>query len=442
MSIIEKASPRRRLARWDPEDAEFWRRTGRATARRNLLVSMLCEHVAFSLWAIWSVVVVSLPAAGFAFSVDQLFWLTALPNLIGAALRLPYTYLVAVFGGRLWTFLSGIVLLVPCGLLIYCVSSSASYGVFLLAAGLAGLGGGNFASSMANISHFYPAQRQGTALAINATGGNIGVTVVQVVVPIVISLGTGIHLAYAGVVYLPVVLLSSLLALSLMDDLPGVRGDFRAHAAAATRAHTWVVSTLYIGTFGSFIGYSFAMPLLIATQFPEVPVAHYAWLGPLVGAVSRPLGGWLADRSSGSLVSQWNFAAMAGAAGLVVVGRAAGSFPLFLGAFLVLFVTSGIGNGSTYRMIPAIFSARCGDDPARARREAAAAIGIASAIGAFGGFGVSRAFAMSVASTGTADTAMLGFIACYAGCFALTWWCYRRRAIAVRLVPSLAPANV
>lgn len=437
---------------WSPEDPAFWARTGRRIANRNLWFSIFAEHIGFSLWSIWSVIVVSLPAAGFHFSTNELFWLVSVPNLLGSALRLPYTFAVPRFGGRNWTAFSAAVLVVPCALLTWCVVSHASFGMFLLAAVVSGLGGGNFASSMANISFFYPEQQKGTALGLNAAGGNLGVAAVQLVIPLVISFGGGVHLAYAGLFYLPFLIIASVCALLFMDNLAPARSDFGAQAAAAKRGQTWVMSVLYIGTFGSFIGFSAALPLLIKTQFPTVHAASFAWVGALVGSLSRPIGGWLADRLGGSRVTLWNFVAMGVAAAGVIAGERVGSFPVFFLAFLVLFVTTGVGNGSTYRMIPAIFAARAKQDAAdgedeaeamaRGKREAGAAIGIIGAIGAFGGFFVNRAFATSIASTKVADGAFVAFIAFYGLCAVVTWWCYLRRSFAAQTAPSLAYAEV
>jgi NNP family nitrate/nitrite transporter-like MFS transporter len=198
------------IADWRPEDTEFWATKGKAIARRNLILSIVVEHLGFSLWSIWSVVTVSLPAAGFGFSVDQLFWLVAIPNLLGSALRLPYTWAVGAWGGRNWTVTSALLLVIPAGLLIYCVSDPATpFWMFLLTAATAGVGGGNFASSMANISHFYPESRKGFVLGINAAGGNLGVAVVQLLVPVLVSIGTSVHLAYVGAFYLPLVILAA-----------------------------------------------------------------------------------------------------------------------------------------------------------------------------------------------------------------------------------------
>jgi NNP family nitrate/nitrite transporter-like MFS transporter len=432
-----RSDGRRWIEDWKPETGSFWASTGRRVATRNLVFSIFAEHLAFSLWSIWSVIVVSLPAAGFHFTVSQLFWLVSMPNLLGSALRLPYTLAVPRFGGRNWTVVSTLLLLIPSTMIIVAVSSHASYGFFLLAAATAGLGGGNFASSMANISFFYPEARKGSALGLNAAGGNIGVAVGQLLVPILIHIGTGVHIAYAGMFYTPLVIIAAACALLFMDNLRTATSDVAAQAAAARRRDTWVMSFLYIGTFGSFIGYSFALPLLIKTQFPHVHGSYYAWMGALVGSLARPFGGWLSDRLGGARVTLWNFVLMGAAAAMVVTGERSDSFPMFFGFFLVLFVTSGIGNGSTYRMIPAIFARRAAQRTAngadgeqemrQARREAAAAIGIASSIGAFGGFGVTRALATSIGHTKVADAAFYSFIAFYAVCFVVTWLFYLRR---------------
>ncbi|MFZ5852213.1 MAG: NarK family nitrate/nitrite MFS transporter [Actinomycetota bacterium] len=433
---------------WDPEDPVFWAATGRAVARRNLLLSILAEHLGFSVWLLWSAVVVFLPAAGHPFSIDQLFWLVALPNLVGATLRLPYTFAVPRFGGRNWTVVSALLLLAPLLLLVLAVGRPGTpYWVLLLAAATAGLGGGNFASSMANISFFYPERHKGTALGLNAAGGNVGVSVVQLLVPVVVTLGGGLHLARAGLLWVLPVLVAALLAWRHMDNLSGARSALREQTVAARRGHTWVMSFLYVGTFGSFIGYSAALPLLVKTQFPEVPAARFAFLGALVGSLSRPLGGWLADRFGGARVTAVNFVAMAAGALAVLGALRLHSFPAFLLAFLLLFVTSGLGNGSTYRMIPAIFHARAlaaGGDPASllaGRREAAAALGIASAVGAYGGFLVPRGYGSALAQTGRVDAAFYAFVAFYAGCLAVTWWCYLRQRVLPR-VPSLTVARI
>lgn len=439
------------IEHWDPEDPEFWEAQGRGVARRNLVWSIVAEHVGFSVWLLWSAVVVYLPAAGFAFSVDQLFWLVALPNLVGATMRFPYTFAVARFGGRNWTVISALLLLVPVLLMAVCVADPATpYSMFLLAAATAGVGGGNFASSMANISFFYPDAKKGAALGINAAGGNIGVSTVQLVVPVVVGLSVfGVSAGAAGRVNLenialvwgPLSLVAAAGAWLFMDNLASATSPVADQMKAAAKPQTWVMALLYVGTFGSFIGYGAAMPLLMQTQFPDVTGASYAFLGALVGSAFRPLGGWLADRRGGAMITALVFTGMGlGVLGVVASVRA-GSFVAFLLTFLVLFALSGIGNGSTYRMIPAIFRTQSGD-PVAARRHSAAALGLVSAIGAYGGFLVPRSLGISVANTGGIEAALFGFVGFYVVCTTLTWWCYLRRRVLVGRIPSLAHARV
>jgi MFS transporter, NNP family, nitrate/nitrite transporter len=421
---------------WDPEDRTFWEDGGRRVARRNLAFSILAEHLGFSVWLLWSIVAVNLNAAGFAFTDSQLFWLVAVPSLVGATLRIPYTFAVPLFGGRNWTVVSAALLVVPAGGLAWAVSNpDTSFAVMLLVAATAGFGGGNFASSMANISYFFPEREKGWALGLNAAGGNIGVAVVQapVVVSAVIVAGGGLHLGRAGLMWIPLALLAAVLAWRFMDNLGEASVDLGSSAAAARRGQTWVMAVLYIGTFGSFIGYSAAFPLLIKTQFPDVTVVHYAFLGALVGSLIRPFGGRLADRVGGARVTAASFVGMGTGVLLAVQALDRESFPLFLAAFMLLFVATGVGNGSTYRMIPAIFRTAAqdaGGTPAvlaRFKGEAAAAIGIISAIGAYGGFLVPRTYAWSSGTYGSIVPALHVYVGVYALMLAVTWWFYLRR---------------
>ncbi|MGZ6787923.1 MAG: MFS transporter, partial [Nocardioidaceae bacterium] len=309
---------------------------------------------------------------------------------------------------------------------------STSFGTMLACAALAGLGGGNFASSMTNISWFFPEKQKGWALGLNAAGGNIGVAVVQApfVVAAVITTGAGLHLERAGLMWVPLVLLAAAAAWRWMDNLSVAQSDLGSSAAAAKRPHTWVMSVLYIGTFGSFIGYAAAFPLLIKGQFPDVDVTTYAFLGALVGSLSRPVGGRLADRVGGARVTAATFVVM----GLGVLGVVSAlsrhSFGMFFASFMVLFLASGVGNGSTYRMIPAIF--RHGVDASdagavtTAKREAAAAIGIISAVGAYGGFLVPRTYGWSSAAYGSIVPALYVYVGLYAVMFVVTWAFYLR----------------
>jgi NNP family nitrate/nitrite transporter-like MFS transporter len=341
-------------------------------------------------------------------------------------------------------------------------SHDTRFTVLLVCAGLAGVGGGNFSSSMANISFFYPERRKGFALGLNAAGGNLGVAVVQVVVPLVVAAGGGVALANAGLVWLPLVVLAAVCAWSFMDSLTEARTDAKPYVAAVRERQTWVVAVLYIGTFGSFIGFSFALPLVIRNTFPEFLTQHpfirdhlagLGFLGALVGSVSRPLGGWLSDRLGGARVTLWVFAGMVAATGAAAAGVQRREFVVFLGAFLVLFLLSGIGNGSTYRMIPVIFgalgrqaAAARGVDPATTlldyKRRAAAVIGLVGAIGAFGGYAIQQVFRIGSGDPDWPLPALVVFIGFYVVCAVLTWWVYLRRSLLVTRVSSLAHANV
>ncbi len=353
------------ISDWNPEDETFWNSKGKFVARRNLIWSIVAEHIGFSVWLIWSIVATKLPAAGFHFSTDELFQLVALPGLIGSLMRFPYTFAVTTFGGRNWTIFSAAVLFIPTLSLAYFVSHPETpFWLMLLVASTAGLGGGNFASSMANISFFYPDRMKGWALGLNAAGGNIGVSSVQLLTPILMGLGlinlyqaspvAGVYLQNAGLMWMLPLAIALFGAIFFMNNLTTAKSSFKDQLAIVKRKHTWIMSFIYIGTFGSFIGYSAAFPLLIKTQFPQVTIA-IAFLGPLVGSLSRPLGGLLADKVGGAIVTFWNFIAMAAATIGVLYFVGVKDFTGFLAMFLILFVTTGVGNGSTYRMIPSIF---------------------------------------------------------------------------------------
>ncbi|WP_374564761.1 NarK family nitrate/nitrite MFS transporter [Ideonella sp.] len=450
------------IAQWNPEDGGFWRSQGASIAQRNLWISIPALTLAFAVWMVWSVVVVNLPQVGFRFSTNQLFWLASLPALCGATLRIFYSFAVPLFGGRRWTAISTASLLLPAlGIGLAVQNPDTPYEVFILLALLCGFGGGNFASSMSNISFFFPKEKKGTALGLNAGLGNLGVSLVQVVVPMVIGANVFgdiggapqavtkvggpmvLWLQNAGYIWVPFIVASALAAWFGMNDLADAKASFADQAVIFKRKHNWLMCWLYLGTFGSFIGYSAGFPLLIKSQFPGINALQYAWLGPLVGALVRPVGGWLADKVGGARVTFWNFVAMV--VGVLAVMQflpsngQGGNFIGFLIAFLFLFAASGIGNGSTFRMIPVIFlNERLADaknkGPAAkeqavkdANKEAAAVLGFSSAIGAYGGFFIPKSYGTSIALTGGTDAALYCFIAFYVTCIVVTWWYYSRR---------------
>src|ERR1700730_5540310 len=451
------------ISEWNPEDEKFWQSKGKLIARRNLIWSIFAEHLGFSIWLLWSIVATKLPQAGFNYTTDQLFQLVALPGLIGSLIRFPYTFAVTTFGGRNWTIFSAAVLFIPTLALAYFVSHPETpFWLMLVVASTAGLGGGNFASSMANISFFYPDRMKGWALGLNAAGGNIGVSSVQLLTPILMGFGifnlyqatpvSGVYLQNAGLMWVLPLAIAVFGAVFFMNNLTSAKSSFKNQLAIIGRKHTWIMSYIYIGTFGSFIGYSAAFPLLIKTQFPAITIG-IAFLGPLVGSLARSLGGLLADKVGGAIVTFWNFIAMGAATIGVMYFVETKEFSGFLAMFLILFVTTGIGNGSTYRMIPSIFRpqnlarAKGAGEQGRAASlhtagiEAGAALGFIGAIGACGGYLIPRGFGASIAATGGPHLALVLYRAFYATCLALTWWYYLRRSYS-RSAASLAEARV
>jgi MFS transporter, NNP family, nitrate/nitrite transporter len=449
------------LTAWDPEDQSAWQSYGRAVARRNLWISIPCLLLSFAVWMVWSIIVVNLPAVGFTYTTNQLFWLAALPGLSGATLRIFYSFMVPIFGGRRWTAISTASLLLPAlGIGLAVQNPATPYWIMVLLAVLCGLGGGNFASSMANISFFFPKAGKGTALGLNAGLGNLGVSTMQFAVPLVISAGIfgalggepqirsgatmqSVWLQNAGFIWVPFLLVFTALAWFGMNDIASARSSFREQAVIFKRKHNWIMCWLYMGTFGSFIGFAAGFPLLIRSQFPTVDPTQYAFIGPLVGALSRPLGGWMSDRFGGATVTLWTFVVMGLSAYGVIYflpgAQGGGSFWGFFTMFMALFLTSGIGNGSTFRMIPVIFltqhqrGVRSGDGAGArqavtdANREAAAVLGFTSAIGAYGAFFIPSSYGASISITGNPSGALWVFIMFYVTCVAVTWWYYARR---------------
>ncbi|HEX9135601.1 MAG TPA: NarK family nitrate/nitrite MFS transporter [Nitrospirota bacterium] len=454
--------PSRVLTAWNPEDKAFWEKEGKTIATRNLWISIPALFLAFAVWMVWSVVVVTLPTIGFGFDPDKLFWLAALPGLAGATLRIFYSFMVPIFGGRKWTTLSTASLLIPAVGIGFAVRDpNTSYTTLLVLALLCGLGGGNFASSMSNISFFFPQAQKGTALGLNAGLGNLGVSVMQFLVPLAITAGVfgslcgdpqtcivngvtkPLWLQNAGFIWVPLIVASTLAAWFGMNDIASAKASFGDQAIIFRRKNNWLMCWLYLGTFGSFIGYSAGMPLLIKSQFPGVNPTQYAFLGPLVGAIMRPVGGWIADKLGGARVTFWNFIVMAASVGGILAflphDGSGGNFWGFLAMFILMFVTTGIGNGSTFRMIPVIFLTERKRDaegkpaPAQeqalkdAAKEAAAVIGFSSAFAAYGAFFIPKAFGSSIRLTGGPESALYGFLAFYVTCIVVTWWYYSRR---------------
>lgn len=465
------ATAGRTLTVWTPEDKAFWHQQGEAIAKLNLWISVPALFVSFAVWQVWSVVAVNLPTLGFKYSTNQLFWLAAAPALSGATLRIFYSFMIPLVGGRRWTAVSTASLLIPAiGIGMAVQDNTTSYPTMLVLALLCGLGGGNFSSSMANISYFFPKDRKGSALGVNAGLGNLGVSVVQFLSPLIVTVGVlgifggdpqtivkngqtmQVWTQNAAFIWVPWIVVTSVAAWFGMNDVADAKASFAAQAEIFVRKHNWLMCVLYLGTFGSFIGFAAGFPLLIKSQFPQVNPLAYAWLGPLVGAIVRPFGGWLSDKLGGARVTLWDFWLLAaGVLGVLYYlpkgagsfamsfGPAEGSFTGFFVSFLVLFVATGIGNGSTFRMIPVIFNTlklreaagRGEAANAQALKEGtvlgAAAVGFAGAFGAYGGFFIPKSYGTSIASTGGPEAALWVFFAFYLVCVAITWWYYARR---------------
>lgn len=451
---------------WDSEDVEAWNNGGAKIARRNLIWSVIAEHVGFSIWSIWSVMVLFMPQNVYHIDAAGKFFLVAVPTLVGAFLRIPYTFATATFGGRNWTIFSAAVLLVPTLLTLYFMNQpGTSYTTFMVVAAFAGLGGGNFASSMTNINAFYPQRYKGWALGLNAGGGNIGVPVIQLVGLLVIATAgnRAPHLVCA--VYLVFIAIAAVGAALFMDNLTNQRTNAKSMVEVMGHRDSWLIALLYIGTFGSFIGFSFAFGQVLQINFlaglakggaatpamsaaASLHAAQIAFLGPLLGSLSRPVGGWLSDRIGGGKITLYTFAAMiVSAGGLVAAGMIDDSTPgaptggtmiAYVVGFVLLFILSGIGNGSVYKMIPSIFEAKAhsldgvwADAAAWSRRMSGALIGVAGAIGALGGVGINLVLRASYLSAAKSATmAFWVFLAFYVLCALITWFAYVRRPTA------------
>jgi NNP family nitrate/nitrite transporter-like MFS transporter len=507
------------IAEWNVEDTAFWSRTGKSIATRNLLISIPCLLLAFAIWLYWSIIIVQMQNLGFSFTSTQLYTLPAIAGLAGATLRIPNSFMIAISGGRNVIGITTTLLIIPAaGVGVALQNPNTDYIVFAILAAFSGVGGGAFASSMSNISFFFPKRMQGLSLGLNAGLGNLGVSVMQVLIPWATSLavfgalsgegrslptelgGATIWIQNGGLVWVPALALFAILAFALMNNLPMHRVGSTAVASAKMlwleflglagagigiglllgvnlglpdlahvflvlaiticvtlvfmrfvtpapvrnnlanqfvifrKKHNWVMTWLYTMTFGSFIGYSAAFPKLIQDIFGTLPDGtinlnapnplHYAWLGPLVGSLVRPVGGWVSDKLGGARVTHWNTVVMIGSALAVasfvkVAGTAAAPetywWPFFL-LFMLLFITTGIGNGSTFRMIPIIFKPEL----------AGPVLGWTSAVAAYGAFLIPRIFGGQI-ETGTPEYALYGFAGYYVTCLVVNWWFYARK---------------
>jgi MFS transporter, NNP family, nitrate/nitrite transporter len=526
---------------WDPEDTAFWEQTGKRIANRNLWISIPSLLMGFAIWLMWGVITVQMYNLGFPFTQAELFTLTAIAGLTGATLRIPASFFIRIAGGRNSVVITTAMLMIPAaGAGIALQSPETPLWAFQLLAFLSGIGGGNFACSMSNISSFFPKRQQGLALGLNAGLGNFGVTTMQILIPLVMTAGvfgafagapmilqhdsgtiigripagtetwiqnagfvwllflvplaaigwwgmnnlkpvspamtsaagalgkiTGLYgigfLAAAIGLYLhlppPVglgllnvwwtMLLIIGLTLGIMRMVPGsLQPNLKRQFAIFNDRHTWSMTILYILTFGSFIGFSMALPLSITVIFGQSAVLGpdgevlrhvananapsaltYAWIGPFVGAAIRPLGGWISDKVGGSLVTQIIAVVMVGASAavgwLLTLAYASPNpeqyFPAFILLFMVLFAASGIGNGSTFRTIGVVFN----------QEQKGPVLGWTSAVGAYGSFVAPQVIGEQIRA-GQPEMAFYGFAVFYALCLGLNWWFYLRRNAYIR----------
>ena len=518
--------------KWDVEDNAFWEATGKPIANRNLWVSIPNLLCGFSVWLYWGMIAKVMQRIHFGntelfdftfmnegSSYDEkgyralLFTLPAVAGLAGATLRIPNSFMIAICGGRNVKFMTTVLLIIPAiAAGISLRDPSTPFWVFILWAGMSGVGGGAFASSMSNISFFFPKRMQGLALGLNAGLGNAGVSVMQFLVPWVITFGLFgalggapqeltrggesqlLWIQNAALIWVPIMTVLAVFAWVLMNNLPqqecgaapiaigkylwlellgfagaamgigllvfvkppipellwifvvlvvsiattlflmrfctprDTRDKLQNQFAIFSNKHNWVMTWLYTMTFGSFIGYANAFPKLIddvfVTETNRLVTSHYIWIGAAVGALIRPLGGWLSDKLGGARVTQWDTWAMVAStilAGWFVHEARSSATPEtffipFLVTFIVLFATTGIGNGSTFRMIPIIFP----------KEQAGPVLGWTSAVAAYGAYLIPKVFATQI-KAGTPEYALYGFAVYYASCLVVNWWFYARK---------------
>jgi NNP family nitrate/nitrite transporter-like MFS transporter len=431
------------LTRWEPENETFWEQTGKRLAWRTLIVTTFNLILAFMVWFVVSALVVRLPGLGFPLTAGQLFWLTAMPGLAGGTLRILHTFLTPIMGTRQVVTVSTLSLLIPAIGWFFAVQNPATpFWILMVLAFLAGLGGGNFSSFMPSTSLFFPKRLQGTALAIQAGVGNFGVSVVQFVTPWVIGFalangifGEGLPFRTAAgevrtlwpqnatAIYVPLIVLGAAAAWWLLRSVP-VRANFREQLDIFRLKHGLIMTVLYIMTFGIFSGMSAVFPLLIRQCYGGLPGAPdpltYAFLGPLIGSVSRVIGGPVTDKLGGARVTQWAGIGMlicAAAVPFFTTPTSMASFPYFLAAMLGLFTFAGIGNASTFKQMPMLFPPR----------QAAGVIGWTAAMAAYGPFAAGILVGQSFAYFGNPNPFFYWCVAYFAACIALNWWYYARR---------------
>lgn len=442
-----------RIMDWNPEDTAAWTAGNDKIARRNLICSVIADHAAFSIWSIWSVLVLFMPESVYGLSAADKLLLGAVATLVGGSVRIPYTLGIARFGGRTWTTFAVLVLLIPTALTIWLLANPGlPLWPYLVCAGLTGLGGGNYSASLANINALYPQHKKGWALAIDAGGANLGVAVIQLVGLVVLATAGYRQPYWIAAIYLVFLVVAAAIAMLFMDNLDHSIevANFRS---ILPDVHTWVISLIYVGAFGSFIGFVFAFGRVLYVNFlaggqspaeASLHVAQVAFLGPLLGSLARVYGGRVADRVGGGRVTLATFVGMSLATALLVTvsihderthGPATPAvMASYIAGFIALFILSGIGSGSVFKMIPSIFAARSrslnlSEAQRRhwARARSGALLPFAGAFGAFGGVGINMVLRHSYESTGEETSALWFFLAYYVAAAVLTWAMYVRR---------------
>lgn len=443
-----------RITDWNPEDTAAWEGGNNKIARRNLLCTVAGDHVAFSIWSLWSVMALFMPASVYGFSAGDKLLLGAVATLVGGCVRIPYTLGIAAFGGRNWTTFSAFVLLIPTvGTIVLLANPGLPLWPYVVCAALTGLGGGNYAASLANVNAFYPQRLKGAALAINAGVGNLGVAVIQLAGLLVLATAGHDAPYWVCAVYLVLLAIVGIAAAVFMDNLDhGIEANHMR--SILFERDTYVISLLYICTFGSWIGFAFAFGQVLQVNFSangetakhaSLHAAQIAFVGPLLGSLARIYGGKLADRIGGSRVTLGVLGGMILAAGLLVgissvddhsAGTRSSAMIGYVVGFIVLFILSGMGNGSVFKLIPSVFEARSRSlDISEAQRRqwsramSGSLIGFCAAVGALGGVGINLALRESYLSTGTETSAYWMFLGSYAVAAILTWMMYVRRPV-------------
>lgn len=434
------------LERWEPENVDFWAETGSKIAWRTLTITTITLILSFATWFMMSAIVVRLPQIGFKFDTMELFWLAAMPGLAGGTLRILHVFLIPIFGTRHVITVATFLKLIPCiGIGLAILNPETPFWLFMVLAFSAGFGGGDFSSYMPSTSIFFPKRLQGTALGIQAGVGNFGVSVAQFVTPWIIGfavfgsfvggsqiftrgeISKDIWLQNAAFWYVPLLLVMGVLAWIYLRSVP-VRASFKEQLDIFSNKHTWFCTITYVMTFGSFSGLSAAFPLLIKTvygSFPDGPdPLTYAFLGPLLGSLSRVVAGPISDKTGGAILTHYvGLGLIAGVVILAATGlltpTSLDSFPYFVGLMLVLFLLTGVGNASTFRQFPIIFS--------HSSRQGAGVIGWTAAVAAYGPFIFSTLIGLSITKVGSATPFFYGAAVFYVFATVINWWYYTRK---------------